>query len=537
MSRVTANATATTTASTHPSTSSRGRAHRRASLSRCARRITATRAVTSPIQPSPDVVDTAEPSQTHTSPVACKVVAFVLVDADSFMHYPPELVDRERFERDAPSWGEVMRHMAARVSWTASGEPDEPNGPLSMTVVPIDASADEMVAACSDADVFIAVGVSDADVANRIRAATGTVATGVAFDSPAMEDDERICYQPINQLRRMSSKLIPWSSAARDVRLMDQIKELYGRKNHLDLLLLILLLVDASGVRVPAVDINQDITLSNVWCIASNCNKQLFACYGNPQCKKSLDCVDACGLNDQFCTYTCLRSYQNPEFEYLARCMLHKHNCLSNSAVRPLLPQVLPMKTWRGEPLTHDAAERIMQGHFGDKKYSWLAVAGQNPAYDYFPNQFQIWYRGKGRNSFWYNPVFKVITLDGKEVWRRSDYRVRRADAPGTFWFTFMDNGVTSEEYWRIVDAADDLSWSLYYYAGAARSAGQSYIGAVLATPDGNWPADDQIDRIEDSLWRGCGVKLWEMCQVDNTTAFRGDAPLEPLHEPVLMKP
>lgn len=71
--------------------------------------------MTSPIQPSPDVVDTAEPSQTHTSPVACKVVAFVLVDADSFMHYPPELVDRERFERDAPSWGEVMRHMAARV--------------------------------------------------------------------------------------------------------------------------------------------------------------------------------------------------------------------------------------------------------------------------------------------------------------------------------------------------------------------------------------------------------------------------------------
>ena len=316
---------------------------------------------------------------------------------------------------------------------------------------------------------------------------------------------------------------------------MDQVKDLYARKNHLDALLLILLLVDASGARVPAVDINQDITLGNVWCIASNCNKQLMACYQNPRCRQSLDCVDACGLNDQVCTYTCIRSYQNPEFERLARCMLHKHNCLANDAKRPLLPEVLPMTTWRGEPMTHDAAERIMQGWLGENKYSWLAVAGQNPAYDYFPNQFQLWYRGKGRNQFWYNPVFKVNTLDGRSVYRRSDYRCRRAEVPGTFIFTFMDNGVTSEEYWRIVDAADDLSWSLYYYAGAAKSAGQSYIGAVLATPDGLWPAEDQMERVEDSLWRGCGVKIWEMCQVDNSTAHDGDAPLEPLHEPVLM--
>ena len=59
---------------------------------------------------------------------------------------------------------------------------------------------------------------------------------------------------------------------------------------------------------------------------------------------------------------------------------------------------------------------------------------------------------------------------------------------PGAFTFTFMDNGVTSKEYWRVVDAADDLSWALYYYAGAAKSAGQMYVGAVLATPDGLWP-------------------------------------------------
>ena len=456
------------------------------------------------------------------------------------MHYPPALVARGRFSREAPSFGEVFEHLARRVAWTDTADDA---ASLGMDVVSTSANEVEMMRVVGDADVFIAIGVKDEETSERIRRATAACATGCALDSPFLEADERICYQPTRDLRKIRAKLTPWSQAAKDVRLMDQVKELYERKNHTDALVMILLLVDASGFKVPMVAINQDITLGNVWCIASNCNKQLLACYKNPQCRKSLDCVDGCGLNDQVCTYTCIRSYQNVEFEMLARCMLHKHNCLNNDATRPQLPEVLPMKTWRGNPLTHETAERIMQGWLGTKdpktgetrKYSHLACAGNNEAYDSFPCQFQIWYRGKGKNVFWYNPVFKVNTLDGKTVWRRSDYRCRRAETPGTFIFSFMDNGVTSEEFWRIVDAADDLSWALFYYAGAAKSAGQMYIGAVLATPDGLWPADDQMPRVEDALWRGCGIKIWEMISVDNSTAFDGDAPLLPLHEVVLM--
>ena len=35
----------------------------------------------------------------------------------------------------------------------------------------------------------------------------------------------------------------------------------------------------------------------------------------------------------------------------------------------------------------------------------------------------------------------------------------------------------------------DDLAWALFYYAGAAAAAGQTYVGAILATADGRWPA------------------------------------------------
>ena len=453
----------------------------------------------------------------------CAMVAFVPYDDDSYLHYP-EGIDSARFARTHPSYGEVWEHVARRVRWTDDA--------LSMEVVRHDASVTEMRRAMANADVFLAIGVRDEDVGNRIREACAGTPTGVALDSPALEDEDRICYQPMRGMKAMEAKLTPWSQAAKDVRSMDMVKALFDRKNHTDLYFAHLVLASASGIKVAAVDISQDITLSNVWCIGTNCNKQLLACYRNPMCKQSLDCVDACGLNDQVCTYRCIRSYQNDEFERLARCMLHSHNCLGNNAVRPEFPRVSPMTMFRGEPLTHETAERIMQGWFGEKKFSWIAVAGNNDAFDAFPNQYQIWYPGKAKNSFWYNPVFKVNTLDGRTVWRRSDYRCRRESVPGTFIFSFMDNGVTSQEYWRIVDAADDLSWSLYYYSGAAKSAGQAYIGAILATPTGNWPADDQIDRIADSLWRGCGIKLWEMIQVDNSNGE--DAPLETLHEYVL---
>lgn len=62
--------------------------------------------------------------------------------------------------------------------------------------------------------------------------------------------------------------------------------------------------------------------------------------------------------------------------------------------------------------------------------------------------QYQLFYPGKGRNSIWYDPHFKVRTLDGREVWRRRHYRVRRASTPGRYYFSVLDNGVTSNEYW-----------------------------------------------------------------------------------------
>lgn len=53
-------------------------------------------------------------------------------------------------------------------------------------------------------------------------------------------------------------------------------------------------------------------------------------------------------------------------------------------------------------------AEELFIGWLPDKKWSWRVVAGQNVAYDQFPCQYQLYYRGKAKNSLWYDPVFQV---------------------------------------------------------------------------------------------------------------------------------
>jgi len=123
--------------------------------------------------------------------------------------------------------------------------------------------------------------------------------------------------------------------------------------------------------------------------------------------------------------------------------------------------------------------------------------------------------------------VFKVLTLDGKEEWRRSDYKVRREKTPGKFRLSFCDNGVTSQEHWHIVDADDELRWVVLYYSGAAATAGQAYLGAMLATPDGKWPEESEMPRITRSLERA-GIPWHEMVEVCNGNC--GGAPLTPLH-------
>jgi hypothetical protein len=134
-------------------------------------------------------------------------------------------------------------------------------------------------------------------------------------------------------------------------------------------------------------------------------------------------------------------------------------------------------------------------------------------AYDQFPSQNQIFYESVNGRSMWYDPVFRVETIDGRNVWCKRHYSVRDGPEPGTFRFSVLDNGITSNEFWTIAGVADDLSWIVFHYAGAASNVGQRYLGGLLCTPDGSLPPDEVLPVIWQAL-KGTGIQPWEVCTV-----------------------
>lgn len=135
------------------------------------------------------------------------------------------------------------------------------------------------------------------------------------------------------------------------------------------------------------------------------------------------------------CSYRCIVTYESEILEKFSLCILQKHNCLNNYAEVPVMPNPEPLKIFRKEPLTKEMAENIFIGFLGKEKWSWRVASGKNPAYDYFPCQFQLYYRGRAKGSIWYDPIFKVTKFDGNEIWRSRHYRVRQTKTPG---FVFL---------------------------------------------------------------------------------------------------
>ncbi|BDA47648.1 probable violaxanthin de-epoxidase, chloroplastic [Coccomyxa sp. Obi] len=410
----------------------------------------------------------------------------------------------------------VLHHMATRLSFVDPGYQLEVY--TDADLLDLDRQAAFMQSAAA-ARIVYAEGIQNGEAAKTLAEATGRAPTFVAFDCvPQLHALNRLGGLPSTDpgpWQQLQAGL-PWTPAARAQELAKSIQTLWERHSSDDLVSLFLVLIDAFIVKVPRLD---SLRASGPLALArmiKNCGPQIFACVNDPDCKAALDCLQSCSPTDQVCSYRCIVSHESQLLEDFSLCILQKHNCLGKSADIPALPDPPPMGSFRGRALSHDLAEALFIGWLGREEWSWRVVAGQNAAYDQFPCQYQIFYRGKAKRSLWYDPVFQVRTLDGRTVWRRRHYRVRRAEIPGTFHFSVLDNGVISKEFWRIVDVPDDLSWALFAYSGAASAAGQVYTGAVLCTPDGIWPADSQEERINRAL-RLSGIEPWELFRVDNS--------------------
>jgi hypothetical protein len=240
-------------------------------------------------------------------------------------------------------------------------------------------------------------------------------------------------------------------------------------------------------------------------------------------------------------SYRVIVSFETPLLEDFSLCILQQNNCFNCDAKIIELPKVRPLASWRGEPLSAKASRQILIGHLNIPEaiffeagcdvegksrglpWSWKVVCGANPAYDAFPAQHQIFYpSNKSPSTLWYDPVFRVETVDDRSIWCKRHYRCTprndkdpQGQSNGLWTFNTLDNGIVSNEHWAIVDCADDLSWLVVHYTGAAARAGTSYVGGLLCSADGLWPATaregPEFDRIERAFRFGMGLELWEL--------------------------
>jgi len=436
-------------------------------------------------------------------------------------------------------WAEVLEHVGKRLNWT-----DER---LQVQVVPVPANPtpealEAIAGGLRRCDVAVGVGLQEGWGAEWLAARLNGTDNETKMPGTVMFLD---CHKSLEGVCRVGGmyldegEIMPWRRAvaswklpgdrlASALQVSSLVHELWYRHSSDDLLYALLVLVNEYVLDIPLVSgqLKEKTGLKALMCMLGNCREQVLGCVNDSECKAGLDCLESCAFNDQVCSYRCIVSHESPLLAAFSMCILQKHNCLGNSAPIPMRPEVYPMTHFRGEPLTRDLADKLFIGWLGLQCCSWRVVAGKNPAYDYFPCQYQLFYPGKAKGSMWYEPVFKVTKYDGTQVWRRRRYRMRHAKAPGCYNFSVLDNGVISNEYWRIVDVSDDLAWGIFYYSGSASVVGQTYQGAVFVTPDGKWPAEHHLPRITAAM-ESAGIKMWELYDVDQSICTERDAPLD----------
>ncbi|KAL7490068.1 hypothetical protein ACHAW6_015791 [Cyclotella cf. meneghiniana] len=345
--------------------------------------------------------------------------------------------------------------------------------------------------------------------------------------------------------------IAPWTDIAAGKRLATQMTELFQKNTSDEFALAIMLFFNQfSGSKIPWVQHSIDVTwekglfqnAKEIYGMITKCGPCIARCLNDENCSSCLKALDQIDTRDQVTSYRTVVSYESELLRDFSLCILQKNNIFECRAEIPSIPYVKPMDTWRGTQVTTEISRGIMIGHLAgvdeslegslNLDVSWKVACGANVAYDQFPSQNQLFYPDSRGKDLWYDPVFRVETIDGRNVWCKRHYKVRNGRVPGTFRFSVLDNGVTSNEFWTIVDAADDLSWVVFHYAGAAGAVGQRYLGGLLCTPDGKLPKDErELERIW-SVLRSAEIEPWELFVVDNDdkspgALAAGPAPLD----------
>jgi hypothetical protein len=338
---------------------------------------------------------------------------------------------------EPPTALEAAEHLSQKVAWFADGR-------VAARVVSLnDANLD--MGQLVGTNVLVAIGVRGSAAAlesvwksrTDFASASGTsamchFAVDCAARLPAMVGPLNV--EETYTVASITSQLLPWTRDASALRLYHQMTLLFERWTTDDFCSALLLFVNRFVSEVDWVKHTIDATWEKgpvrnareLSRMVSKCGGCIGKCLADSTCRECITKLTQVDSRDQVASYKTIVSYESDLLRDFSLCILTKNNIFECDATIPSLPVVAPMRSWRGAPLTEAAARGILVGHLRDPAapsgslgldVSWKVACGANVAYDQFPSQNQLFYPAARGRDMWYDPVFRVQTLDGRSVW------------------------------------------------------------------------------------------------------------------------
>ena len=333
----------------------------------------------------------------------------------------------------SPSLREAVQHLCDKAFWFADGR-------VTTSIVLWEQANEHDLKFLCESDVLVAIGI-DEDVTRLTRvwktrrkspkAASSLChfALDCAIDLPALVG-------PWDQASGSSllSWILPWIRSATARRLHDQMHNMFARWTSDDFTYGLMLFVNQFIAEVDWVKHSIDATwekgpLRNsmeFYSMMTKCGSCILKCLRDAKCRECIGKLTEIDSRDQVQSYKTIVSYESDLLREFSLCILTKNNIFNCDATIPILPQVTPISAWRGEAITEEAGRSILVGHLNDLSapagslalpVSWKVCCGANVAYDQFPSQNQLFYHAARGRDMWYDPVFRVRTLDGRDVW------------------------------------------------------------------------------------------------------------------------
>lgn len=397
-------------------------------------------------------------SRTGGHPTSTQITDAFQEDVPSLVILLPKEDTTSKFGRDSPvespSIHEAAKHLAKKAFYFADG------------LLQIQVSCVDDPSINQDADIVLAYGLASpedmaaAQTLFKHRSETlGKQMCQMCVDCAA---DLPSIVGPYDTETFSPLSLLPWSQDATGQRLYEQMDDLFQRYTTDDFCGAIVLFLNQFVTPIEWVRYSTAATwekgalrnAKELYDMATKCGDCLGPCVQDESCRTCLTKLTEVDPRDQALSYRTIVSYESELLTKFSLCAFTKHNIFESDATIPKVPIVKPISTWRGKAVTEEVARSLLVGHLRGEEtapsqsqqleVSWKVACGANVAYDQFPSQNQLFYPSSSKNAklMWYDPVFRVQTLDGRNVWCKRHYRVKQQDEdPATFRLSVSDNG------------------------------------------------------------------------------------------------